>query len=285
MPLKRNRSNRSSPAVSPQKSPCPGPSAYLALVFLILTCMLICPGCVAPSPVDSAPSGIRASEPGGEPVLFLYQNVVNATGTPAENPGESSTVSEATRAARIREAIDPYDPVTRDFAVSLVPRSHGGPFNLAQACDLWETVYSRWTYVDDPRGDEYFSPASRTIALGLKGDCDDFAITLAAMMEAVGGSARVVTAKNSTAGHAYPELYIGNSSEQFEVAAAYIRHRYHVTDVGCHITDGEDGPGYWLNLDWWSRHPGGRFFADDGERVTYYPDGRWERIVRGTSSQ
>jgi len=98
------------------------------------------------------------------------------------------------------------------------------------------------------------------------------------MIESVGGSARIVTAQNSTSGHAYPELYIGNSSAKFEEAAAYIRQRYHVTDVGCHITLGEDGPRYWLNLDWWSRHPGGRFFADDGERIAYYPDGRWEVV-------
>ncbi len=277
MPLERNRGDRSITA-TPYNAPLlSGAAGYLALLFLLIV-LLFCPGCVAPAPADAPGSGIRASSPGGNPEYFLYQNVVNVTGSFRTGEGDSGTGPEAVRAAAISDAIDPGNPVTRDFAVSLIPRSHGGPFNLAQACDLWEDVYGRWTYVDDPRGDEYFSPASRTITLGLKGDCDDFAITLAAMIESVGGSARVVTAKNSTSGHAYPELYIGNNSEKFETAAAYIRQRYHVTDVGCHITNGDDGPTFWLNMDWWSRHPGGRFFADDGERTAYYPDGRWEMV-------
>lgn len=279
MSQKRNRGGGSPPSNTHQKFPSLRGAGHLSLVFLFLIVLLFCPGCVAPAPADAPGSGIRSLDPGGNPEFFLYQNVVNATGSSGTYAGNSDNGLEATRAAAIRNAIDPANPVTRDFAVSLVPRSHGGPFNLAQACDLWETVYTNWTYVDDPRGDEYFSPASRTITLGLKGDCDDFAIAIAAMMESVGGSARVVTAKNGTSGHAYPELYIGNSSAQFETAASYIRQRYHVTDVGCHITTTKDGSGYWLNLDWWSRNPGGRFFADDGERVAYYPDGRWERVV------
>ena len=285
MSLELNRGDGGVPANTHQKFLIAKAAGYPVLVFLILIVLLFCPGCIASAPADVPVSGIRSTSSEGNPEYFLYQNVVNATGSFRADPGDSGTRPEAVRAAAIRDAIDPRNPITRDFAVSLIPRPHGGPFNLAQDCDLWEEVYGKWTYVDDPRGDEYFSPASRTISLGLKGDCDDFAITIAAMMEAVGGSARVVTAQNSTSGHAYPELYVGNSSAKFEKAAAYIRQRYQVTDVGCHITTGEGGDGYWLNLDWWSRHPGGRFFADDGVRVSYYPDGRWERIDRGTSSQ
>lgn len=284
MPIKRKHGVGTAAGHSYRESPLTGTPGYLVLVSLLIVSTLLCAGCITPAPADAPGPGIRASSPGGNPEFFLHQNVVNATGSFRTDLGDSGTGPEALRAAAIRDAIDPYNPVTRDYAVSLVPRAHGGPFNLAQACDLWEDVYGRWTYVDDPRGDEYFSPASRTIALGLKGDCDDFAITIAAMIESVGGSARVVTAKNSTSGHAYPEVYIGNSSAKFEEAAAYIRQRYHVTDVGCHITSGEDGPRYWLNLDWWSRHPGGRFFADDGVRVAYYPDGRWERVVTTTAA-
>jgi len=132
--------------------------------------------------------------------------------------------------------------------------------------------------VDDPRGSDYYSSASRTIALGFRGDCDDFVIALAAMIESVGGKTRVVYARNSTTGHAYPEVYIGTTQEEFDAAAAYIQKRYRVGHVGCHITRGPEGPQYWLNLDWWSKYPGGRFFADDGERTAYYPDGHWKKV-------
>jgi len=252
-------------------------SRCIVITLLILTACSICAGCLSANPSITTASGIGSGQPDSSG-LYLYQNVVNTSGGQESYDNGSASVF-GQRAAAIRDAIDVNSPATRDHAVSIIPRSHGGGFNLAQACDLWENVYRTWTYVDDPRGSEYFSPASRTIALGMKGDCDDFAIVVAAMIESVGGSSRIVTAQNGTGGHAYPELYIGDNSTRFDAAAAYIRQRYHITDVGCHITEDADGTRhYWLNLDWWSRHPGGRFFADQGVRIAYYPDGTWERI-------
>lgn len=247
-----------------------------AVLFLAL--LVACAGCLSSGPQDTGSPGIASTGTGVQDI-YLYQNVVNTTGLPDQTKDPYGDSGIGRRAIAIRDAIDVNNPATRDYAVSIIPRSHGGSFNLAQACDLWENVYHNWTYVDDPRGSEYFSPASRTIALDMKGDCDDFAIVVAAMIESVGGSSRIVTAENSTGGHAYPELYIGDDSARFDTAAAYIRQRYHVTDVGCHITENADGTRrYWLNLDWWSRHPGGRFFSDQGARIAYYPDGTLERI-------
>ena len=214
----------------------------------------------------------RAGSSSGSSQYYLYQNVVNTSGQNA------SGTPEDYRAAAIRDAIDFREPVTRDSAVSLISREHGGTFRMSQACDIWEAVYSRWTYIEDPDGGDYFSPASRTIALGFRGDCDDFAIVVAAMIEAVGGDARIVYAYNGTAGHAYPEVFVGTTQDEFDKAARYIRQRYHVTDVGCHVTRDNSGTRYWLNLDWWSNHPGGTFYADEGNRTAYYPDGRWERV-------
>ena len=257
------------PAVHPA-----GLLRYSILLIILMVLFLSSAGCthaVQPlSPVpDSRSSGTDSTN------YFLYQNIANKSQGSEVN---TSISPESRKAIAIREAMDSRNPVTRDAAVSLIPQSHGGSFNLAQTCDLWETVYSRWTYVDDPNGGDYFSPASRTIVLGYKGDCDDFAIVVASMIESVGGDARIVYARNKTTGHAYPEVYIGTTQEEFDAAAAYIRQRYHVTDVGCHITRGETGPRYWLNLDWWSTNPGGKFFADDGVRIAYYPDGRWEQV-------
>jgi len=47
------------------------------------------------------------------------------------------------------------------------------------------------------------------------GDCDDFAILMSALIESVGGTTRIILARNSsTGGHAYTEVYLGNLSEQ-----------------------------------------------------------------------
>jgi hypothetical protein len=247
------------------------------LPLLILALILVSTGCT--DAVRSDP-GAPASLPSttGSADYFLQQNVVNTSSGDSYSTGSPGNPADDIRAAAIRDAIDSRDPITRDFAVSLIPPEHGGKYRLSQICDLWEAIYTRWTYVNDPQGGDYFSPASRTVALGLKGDCDDFAIVVAAIIESIGGNARIVYSRNGTAGHAYPEVYIGTTKEEFDSAAAYIRHRYHVTEVGCHITHGPEGTRYWLNLDWWSTHPGGRFFADDGVRTAYYPDGRWEQV-------
>nr|WP_319377402.1 transglutaminase family protein [uncultured Methanoregula sp.] len=255
--------------------------SVLPVLTSLIVLLLTCAGCIhTGGPGTGTPDSRNygADSTG----YFLYQNLVNTSAGSVTGPGRTDTSPEDRKAAAIRDAMDSRDPVTRDFAVSLIPRTHGGPFNLAQICDLWETVYSRWTYVDDPRTGDYYSPASHTIALGLKGDCDDFAIVVAAMIESVGGDARVIYASNGTAGHAYPEVYVGTTKEEFDAAAGYIRQRYKITDVGCHITNGPAGPRYWLNLDWWSRYPGGRFFGDDGVRIAYYPDGHWERVEAGS---
>lgn len=246
-----------------------------ALVILVL--VVISAGC---SGTGQFPAGEPESRATGAPSSgYLLQNtVLNGSAVTAFANPPAGTSPEDRTAAAIRDAMDSRDPVTRDAAVSLIMPEHGGTFCTSQICDLWDAVNSRWTYVEDPGGGDYFSPASRTISLGFKGDCDDFAIVMAAMIESVGGDARIVHAANGTAGHAYPEVFIGTTQEEFERAAAYIRQRYHVADVGCHITRDEYGTRYWLNLDWWSQNPGGKFFAGDGVRTAYYPDGRWERV-------
>lgn len=239
------------------------------LVLILFTALA---GCMSAGNTSPVPPGSGTADT-GQPAQLLYQNVVST-----DRAGTNGT-TEDLRAAVLRDAMDSDDPVTRDFTVSLIAKDHGGRFRMSQICDLWDAVYSRWTYVEDPGGGDYFSPASRTIALDLKGDCDDFAILIAAMIGSVGGDARVVVAQNGTAGHVYPEVFVGTTVEEFGRAAAYIRGRYHVTEIGCHVTRDAGGTRYWLNLDWWSSHPGGRFFADDGTRIAYYPDGRWERVV------
>lgn len=192
--------------------------------------------------------------------------------------GSSQTTQsyEDQKAQAFKTAMDYTNPVTRDYALTLIPKNDGGNYNIAQICDLWEAVYNKWTYVNDPNGDDYKSPASRTIQLGLKGDCDDFAITVASLIESIGGSTRIVTARNSAGkGHAYPEVLIAKSKSEFESKKSYITKRYHTTGIACHIEKRNDTTYYWLNLDWQSRYPGGKFFNSTGPLTIYYPSGYW----------
>ena len=184
-------------------------------------------------------------------------------------------------ARQIKEAMDPENPVTRDYALSLIDASHPGERTIAQLCDIWEKTYRDWTYVSDPRGFEYFSPASNTITIGLKGDCDDFAILIASLAESTSGSARVILAQGAEGGgHAYAEVYVTDNIQGFASIAKYITRRYNCQTVAYHVEYGKDMiPAYWLNLDWQSGHPGGEFYNSTGLLTAYYSDGHWHTSV------
>ena len=182
------------------------------------------------------------------------------------------TEAEDTKANSISQAIDYTNPITRDFAVGLVKKSSSGNYNINQICDIWEYGYNKWVYVNDPLGQDYYSPASRTISLGLKGDCDDFAVLNAAVIQSIGGSSRVVTACNVEGCHAYAEVYINEADLQS--VTNDIGSRYGVKTVYYQRSVGSLGvPSYWLNLDWWATNPGGEFFRDNGMKHIFYSDG------------
>jgi predicted transglutaminase-like cysteine proteinase len=201
------------------------------------------------------------------------------------NGGQDLPTMEPTRvqskqsetATKIKNAMDYTNPTTRDFAVSLIPNSHEGKYNIAQICDLWEAVNKKWTYVNDPQGSEYFSPASRTIQLGLKGDCDDFAITVGSVIMSIGGSSRIVTAYDADTGkgHAYPEVLVCSNKACMDKVASYIAKRYKTKGIAYHTRTKDGVTQYWMNLDWQSKYPGGKFFHDSGELTIYYPNGYW----------
>jgi hypothetical protein len=206
---------------------------------------------------------------------------------PAANlvqPTPQPTSREEKISQDIKDAINPDNPTTRNYALSLVDKSHGGTRNIAQVCDIWEKCYDEWTYISDPRGLEYFSPASTTIDLGLKGDCDDFAILIASLVEAMGGTTRVILAQGANGGgHAYTEVYVTNNKKDFDSIAQSICKRYHCKSVAYHIEyDKDKNPRYWLNLDWQSKHPGGKFYDSDGTLTAYYSNGYWYKFKSNT---
>lgn len=182
---------------------------------------------------------------------------------------------EKRMASQIAAAIDSSNPVTRDFAIKFAKKYPGG-FNLDQVISIYKYVRNNWKYVDDPRGNEYFSPASRTIKLGLAGDCDDFAIVMAATLKAIGAETRIVLAYGRPNGHAYAEVNVGSNIDK---AIRKIKSRYsfffipYVGDIYYRSSFGE----HWINLDWFANHPGGEYFPSKNG-LYVYPDGILRRI-------
>lgn len=158
-------------------------------------------------------------------------------------------------------AVQPRDPAVRDYAVRLASGSPG-PFDepqgsrlptdtgLGQAYRIHAALSSSWKYVSDPAvsWSDYASPARRTLALGLAGDCDDFAILVASCVQAVGGRTRIVHGYTDRSGHAWAELWMGDGERGRAALARAGRAAGRPGWTPAHSTDGRGGT--WLVLDW-----------------------------------
>jgi hypothetical protein len=171
--------------------------------------------------------------------------------------------------------VEPENPIVRDEAVGLVAR-YPGDYTIDQISSIYTYLKEDWHYIRDPRGVDYYMYANETLKVGKKancigaGDCDDFAILMSALVESVGGTTRIILARNnSTGGHAFAEVYLGRldakNSHVTEVVN-WLKQQFNTDKIYSHVdTDTKD---VWLNLDWGpdekgNAHPGGPFYLGD----------------------
>ena len=165
-----------------------------------------------------------------------------------------------TRVTSYAEAVRPQVPLVRDFAVEIASQYPGpyyrspgartpGRHGIEQVLALQQYIVSQWSYVNDPFviHDNYYSPAERTIALGLGGDCVDYSILVASAVEAIGGRARIMHGYCAEGGHAWPEVQIGNEAAWRE-AMSILRRWYPGRRVD--YLQPRNRNDYWLSLDW-----------------------------------
>jgi len=203
----------------------------------------------------------------------------------------SEANSEDMRANLIAQAIDWQNPVVKNFANARVQKtssgfSSEGEINIAQVADVWQSIHNQWTYVSDPPDYTYWTSASDSINNGLRGNCADYAILNAAVIVAIGGSARVIRAcpPDGSICHAYAEELTDPTARQS--ISDYIGKRYGSKSINWHIeTDFQGNTQYWLNLDWQANYPGGPYFKDNGIYDVYYPNGYHETLKETEYSQ
>ncbi|MBT6834477.1 MAG: DUF4339 domain-containing protein [Bacteroidetes bacterium] len=197
---------------------------------------------------------------------FEYQN------TEIETPEIISNKYEKEQLQKLIEAIDYDNPITNDYAVKLASY-FPGDYNIGQVCNIYDYIVKRWKYVNDSDKKENIRSASRSINNNLAGDCDDFAILIAAMIESIGGDARVSFAYNDEGGHAFTEVLATNSKEDMQLIVDEINYLYGTSSFRIYYYNDKKGR-CWLNLDWFGepQHPGGQYYKYD-KRTIYYPSG------------
>lgn len=139
----------------------------------------------------------------------------------------------------INRLVEPAEPDVRGRAAE-VARSYPGAYNIYQVCALFDMVKEEIKYISDPRGDDVWEPANVTLRIRA-GDCEDQAILLSSMIEAVGGTTRVYLTDN----HAFAAAYMGNGTDAVETTVKGVRAYYGNVDVN-YLTDEY---GSWLMLD------------------------------------
>jgi hypothetical protein len=219
-------------------------------------------------------------------VRLSAARVASSHGDPLRVPAASTELGAlrigGESAQKLASALSPMDPVTRNAAVKFAARTEG-PFHVEQVAEIWAGVRKAWRYVNDPQGREYFATATESIQNGYIGDCDDFAVTLASMVIAIGGKARVVLMDGPEGGHAYAEACV--QGEPSQVASALTKHyknqfrRYLSGAVPKAISyrASTECP-IWLNLDWSAAVPGGPYSAEKWA-VAVYENGKTEEIL------
>ena len=171
----------------------------------------------------------------------------------------------------------------RDLGASIV--GYPGDVTIDKVCAIYDYLKNGnktmkgWAYISDPLANGEDQYANETIKKGKEyarsgvGDCDDFAILMAALVEFIGATPRIVLADNGRVGHAYTEVYIGNlesKDNQVEEIIQWLRDKYLLNNVYVHIDP--ETRHIWLNLDWGPdskgfSHPGGPFFEAESYRI------------------
>ncbi len=211
-------------------------------------------------------------------------------------PGETTEINVGELKYVFNARVEPDNSQVHEEALVLASK-FPGDLTIDQICSIYrylkngEGSIKGWSYARDPRGIDYFMYANQSLRIGERtgcvgaGDCDDFAILMSALIESIGGTTRIILAhNNSTGGHAYTEVYLGQpgtQNNQVEDIIRWLKEKFDADKIYTHIdTDTKD---VWLNLDWGpdekgNTHPGGPFYQGDKHIVLCIRD-RYEKTA------
>lgn len=202
--------------------------------------------------------------------------VVEAPSTANLDSTDVVSISELKKIIGDRVEVD--HPNVQNEARLLASKASGN-LDAAKICEIYDHMINGWVHVSDPRGFQYYQYANETLRMGNGvgsvgiGDCDDFAIAMASIIESLGGTTRIALASAKTEVHAYAEVYLGNLNDKdnsIEDVINWIKKRYNVAKINTH--EDVDTRDVWLNLDTsfeGKSYPGGPYFDADNTIIVY----------------
>jgi len=163
------------------------------------------------------------------------------------------------------DKINPYDLTVREAAAKAI-RDDAGTYSINQLFDIYDWVKNNIVYQNVPLvGIPY--PAKETIATE-SGDCKNQAVLIASMIEAIGGTAKVVADPSCT--HAYSIVRFGSIGEDLSLFDKAVAKHYGINVQIEHFTN-EDG--IWVIFDpAGGKYPGNTLSECTGNRTVYLID-------------
>ncbi len=165
--------------------------------------------------------------------------------------------------ARVNELVDFESAYVENATQPILGNEPG--YNIGKVCAIFDWLVSNVNYTEDPDGGDIWYSPDETLA-AMAGDCEDYAMLLAAMVNLAGGTSRVYL----THDHAFAAVYLGKTSIDLENVTADIR-AYYNTQVPVHAF--RDESGYWMVAD-----PLGSFYMGGlavGQVPIEQEDGYW----------
>lgn len=138
---------------------------------------------------------------------------------------------------KINELID-FDQTVYETATEIA-WGFSGKYNILQVCAIYDFM-KKLEYIKEPEGEDVWIDPCTTLDRN-GGDCEDYAILFAAMINSIGGTARIYLTDN----HAFATVYIGNDESMNDILKGV--ESYYGTNLFFALI--EDDFGYWLVSD------------------------------------
>ena len=198
-------------------------------------------------------------------VILLFFLSINSLAQEVRGPLKP-TVTTKNLTTEVQASLDLGNLNVEQTAITIA-KDYPGEYNLNQVSKVYDALRKGWYYYSDPSYKDKFKNANRTLQDGKisntigVGDCDDFAILMASLLESLQGSTRIVFAydQDTRLNHAYAEVYLGKKSDpQADELIGWLKDEYNQSEIpGQSVTNDE----VWLNLDYNSTYPGGYNFG------------------------
>jgi len=227
--------------------------------------------------------GSNGEKPVGQANITEYKSTDIVSFTTSRGLSGPPASYETTRTVEsikdeINKKINRGNEQVREIGLRLA-MGRSGAQRIDQICSIYDYMVGNWTFVSDPRGLDVFQYSNYTLEMGKEGgysgigDCDDFSILLASLVDSIGGTPRIILAYSPAGGHAYTEVYLGKKDDRdVDRMLKWLRKAYNADVVNVHADNVSDD--VWLNMDWWkdpggANHPGGPFYQATSQVPIY----------------